>query len=158
MFSHAPEGYRCPFCRLAQGEDVGGHGSTQDDVVYRDADVTAFIASHWWPNNRGHILIIPNQHYENIYELPPELGSAIQATAQKITLAFKSTYRCDGVSTRQHNEPAGNQDVWHYHLHVFPRYTRDRLNLTRRRRTTPEMRAPYAARLRAFLDEKDPMP
>ena len=151
MYNHAPDDYTCPFCRLAQGEDVGGKGSVQDDVVYRDADVTAFIASSWWPNNRGHVLIVPNQHFENIYDLPPELGSAIQRISQRVAIAFKATYGCDGVSTRQHNEPAGNQEVWHYHLHLFPRYKRDWLALTRKRATTPDQRRPYADQLRAHL-------
>ena len=42
-----------------------------------------------------------------------------------MALTMKVVYSCDGISTRQHNEPAGNQDVWHYHLHVTPRYKDD---------------------------------
>jgi histidine triad (HIT) family protein len=70
-----------------------------------------------------------------------------------VALAFKAVYDCDGVSTRQHNEPGGTQDVWHYHVHVFPRYTGDSLYLTQnqRRFVTPEERRPYAERLRAYL-------
>ena len=58
---------------------------------------------------------------------------------------------CDGVSSRQHNEPAGNQDVWHYHLHVFPRWENDKLYFERRHSTSPEQRRPYAEKLRAWL-------
>jgi histidine triad (HIT) family protein len=87
----------------------------------------AFVASHWWENNHGHVLVVPILHYENLYELPDDTGAAIFAMSRRIALALKRGYRCDGVSTRQHNEPAGYQDVWHYHLHVFPRYTNDRL-------------------------------
>lgn len=72
---------------------------------------------------------------------------------RRVALVFKATYRCDGVSTRQHNEPSGNQDVWHYHVHVFPRYRNDNLYGTRRGDSTPEGRQPYAAKLRAFLAE-----
>lgn len=130
-------------------------GTNQNDVVYRDGEVTAFVATRWWPNNLGHVLIVPNEHYESIYELPPELGTPIQRIAQRIALAFKATYGCDGVSTRQHNEPAGNQDVWHYHLHVFPRYLNDGLYVRRGRSTTPEERRPYAEKLSKFLSEED---
>ena len=68
-----------------------------------------------------------------------------------LALAFKAAYRCDGVSTRQHNEPAGNQDVWHYHLHVFPRYAGDDLYHLSPALMPVEERARYAAKLRAAL-------
>ncbi|MDN3240096.1 HIT family protein [Glycomyces tritici] len=63
----------------------------------------------------------------------------------------RETYGCDGVSTRQHNEPAGNQDVWHLHVHVFPRYEGDRLYATKALPgwAAPEERQVYAERLRA---------
>ncbi len=89
--------------------------------------MTAFVASHWWPTNPGHVLVIPNAHIENLYEFPAELGADLMATTQQIALALKSAYDCDGISTRQHNEPAGDQDVWHFHQHVFPRWFGDRL-------------------------------
>jgi histidine triad (HIT) family protein len=59
--------------------------------------------------------------------------------------------RCDGVSTRQHNGPGANQEVWHYHLHVFPRYPNDGLYDAAARMTEPPERQPYAERLRAAL-------
>jgi histidine triad (HIT) family protein len=64
---------------------------------------------------------------------------------------MKEAYRCDGTSFRQHNEPAGNQDVWHYHLHVFPRYHGNDLYRLRGRTTTPDERAPYADLLQRHL-------
>lgn len=150
MYNHAPEGYDCPFCRLAQGEATSV--SSQDDVIYHDDDVTAFMAAGWWPNNRGHVLVVPTEHYENLYDLPPELGTPIQRVSRDVALAFKATYRCDGVSTRQHNEPDGNQDVWHYHVHVFPRFRNDNLYVTGRQPSTAAGRRPYAEKLRGYLD------
>lgn len=149
MYNHAPEGYDCPFCRLARGKATSV--STQDDMIYRDDDVTAFMAAGWWPNNRGHVLVVPNEHYENLYDLPPELGIPIQRIVRDVALAFKATYDCTGVSTRQHNEPDGNQDVWHYHVHVFPRFPNDNLYVTRRIPSTAESRLPYAEKLRRYL-------
>ena len=64
---------------------------------------------------------------------------------------MKSGYGCDGVSTRQHNEPAGYQDVWHYHLHVFPRFAGDELYGSRKCLMPPEERAAFAERLRRAL-------
>ena len=65
---------------------------------------------------------------------------------------MKAAYDCEGTSTRQHNEPAGYQDVWHLHAHVFPRYPGDRLyeRHEEKRWATPEERAPYAANARGF--------
>lgn len=152
MYNHAPDGYDCPFCALAGG--TGDALSTQADIVFRDATVTAFVASHQWPSNAGAVIIIPNKHFENIYDLPMHLGADIQRIAAMVALAMKAAYRCDGISTRQHNEPAGNQDVWHYHLHVTPRYTGDTFYnsyLTQRRLMPAEERVDYARRLRAYL-------
>jgi histidine triad (HIT) family protein len=87
----------------------------------------AFISAHQWTKYRDYVLIIPNQYFENLYELPDEVGGKIHSLSRRSVLAKKAVYRCDGVSTRQHNEPAGNQDVWHYHLHVFSRYEQDNL-------------------------------
>lgn len=127
MHNHEPQNYNCPFCRIAKGVEEDSLHTKQADVFYKDNHVTAFIASHWWPNNKGHIIIIPNEHTENIYDLSNALSDKIHRLEKKIAIAMKELYNCDGVSTRQHNEPSGDQEVWHYHLHIFPRYKDDNL-------------------------------
>ena len=154
-FSHQPEGYACPFCRVAAGHDDEGVYTRQTDVVYRDELVTAFINASWWPANPGHVLVVPNRHYENVYDIPDDLLAAVQVTGKRIALALKVAYGCDGTSFRQHNEPAGYQEVWHYHLHVFPRYHDDDLYRRRKRTTTPAERLPYAEKLRRALGSVD---
>lgn len=154
MYNHAPKDYVCPFCLIAQGFDSAR--TSQQDVIFRDDFVTAFIPSHFWENNKGHVIIIPNRHFENIYDLPNKLGAHIHRTARQVALALKECYQCEGISTRQHNEPAGNQDVWHYHLHVFPRYEGDNLYLTQRRPTSQEERLPYAKMLRDYFSAQSP--
>ena len=153
MYNHAPEGYLCPFCLLVQGVESPDVWSVQGDIIYRDGRVTAFISSHQWPNNHGNVIIVPNQHFENIYDLPTQYAGDIHRVAKPIALAMKVIYACDGVSTRQHNEPAGNQDVWHYHLHVTPRYKDDRFYLSRREPMAAQERAKHAARFREYLSE-----
>jgi histidine triad (HIT) family protein len=150
-WSHAPAGYDCPFCRLLRGIDT--EINCAGDIVHRDERTTALIAPKWWPANHGHVLVIPNTHVENIYAIDDTLLGAVAATTRRIAIALKRAYGCDGVSTRQHNEPAGNQDVWHLHVHVFPRYVGDRLYARHEETTwtTPAERAPYAAKLRAAL-------
>ena len=156
-YSHQPENYDCPFCRIVRDEPVGDGWTAPADVVYRNAHVTAFISAMWWPNNAGHVIVIPNQHIENIYVMPLDLHGHIMEAARQIAIAFKVVYGCDGTSTRQHNEPAGYQEVWHYHLHVFPRYDNDFLyDLSfHRRRAEPAERQHYAETLRRYFDGKD---
>lgn len=154
MYNHTPENYKCPFCAIAKGTLNENILTKQADIIYKDTFITAFISAGWWPNNKGHVIIIPNDHYENIYELQSELSHKIHDFAKEVAIAFKKVYECDGVSTRQHNEPSGDQDVWHYHLHVFPRYKNDRLYLTERTYSQPEERIPYAVKLRSYLGQE----
>jgi histidine triad (HIT) family protein len=151
MYNHTPDDYVCPFCLLLQGIKNEHVDSVPTDIFYSGEDVSAFISSRQWPHNHGHALVIPNEHYENIYDLPPELGGSIHRVAQEIALAMKTLYGCDGVSTRQHNEPAGNQDVWHYHLHVFPRYSGDHLYTSQYTEMPAQERAVYANQLRSYF-------
>jgi histidine triad (HIT) family protein len=69
---------------------------------------------------------------------------------------MKAAFECDGISTRQHNEPGGMQEVWHFHLHVFPRWEGDDLYGSTSRLTTPEERVPYASALRRAINEHPP--
>lgn len=150
--SHAPAGYVCPFCRLLRGID--DELNTQDDIVWSDERTTAFISPKWWPANHGHVIVIPNTHAENLHDIPEEDLSAVTATTKRIALALKQAYGCDGISTRQHNEPAGNQDVWHLHVHVFPRWQGDELYERHHetRWASPAERSLYAKKLRAALE------
>lgn len=148
---HEPQHYQCPFCLLVQGIENKDVLSRQSDIFHHDELVTAFVASHWWPGNPGHVLIIPNAHIENIYSLTGELSDRIHRLEIEVAKALKETYGCDGVSSRQHNEPSGGQDVWHYHLHVFPRYDQDQLYTSRPRITSAEERMLYSDRLRKYF-------
>ncbi|WBQ07064.1 HIT family protein [Kribbella sp. CA-293567] len=151
MFNHQPPGYDCPLCRvLSGGEDSF---TTQSDIVRRTDRAMAFVSSRWWPNNPGHVLVVPADHHENLYDLPAAAGHAVHDLVRELAIAIRSTYDCSGISTRQHNEPMGYQDVWHYHVHVFPRYEGDDLYLGRHNNTpaTPAERAPYGERLRAHF-------
>lgn len=151
-FLHEPADYACPFCEWLEGKET--EYKQNDDIVYQDESVTAFIAPKWWVNNPGHVIVIPNHHYENIYSLPDDELTRVYKTVKKTALAIRSSYEgCKGTSTQQHNEPAGNQDVWHLHVHVFPRYPGDQLyqHHDDKRFVTPAERLPYARKLRAIL-------
>lgn len=152
MYNHAPENYACPFCLLIQGVAHPTIYSVSSDIIYHDERVTALIASHQYPNNQGNVLVVPNEHFENIYDLPVTYAADIHRLAQRVAFALKAVYHCDGVSTRQHNEPAGSQDVWHYHLHVTPRYQGDQFYTTRYALMPANERAVLAAQLKNHLN------
>ncbi len=125
--SHEPEGYDCPLCKVVAGIDEGAK-TKQSDIVYRDDFVTAFISAYSTGKNPGHTTIVPNQHFENLYNLPEELGAAVFRASQKLARAIKEVFGCGGVVIRQNNEPTGDQHTFHYHLHIYPRYETDGFN------------------------------
>jgi histidine triad (HIT) family protein len=151
MYNHEPAGYQCPFCLLLHGDE--STAVTQRDIVHRANLVTAFISPRWWPNNHGHVLVVPNRHHENLYDLPAEQGHGVHDLVREIAIGMRRTYGCDGISTRQHNEPDGYQDVWHYHVHVFPRYRGDNLYASKpyREFAPAEQRWQYADKLRSYF-------
>ena len=153
MYNHAPQDYVCPICLGIQGIENDQTLIKKEDVVYKDEQVTAFINSFWIKNNPGHVIIVPNTHYENIYDLPDELGMHIQTIAKKVALVMKKVYKCDGITTLQNNEPAGGQHAFHYHFHIFPRYNNDNLhaNMVDKNLADPAQRTRYASRLRSAL-------
>lgn len=91
----------------------------------------------------------------NLYSIPDKVLSSVYKTVKQTAIAIRETYEsCTGTSTRQHNEPAGNQDVWHFHVHVYPRYKDDRLyqNHDNKRFVGPEEREPYALKLKKHFN------
>ena len=151
--SHAPTGYLCPFCALLSGQASEEVWSVPEDIVYQNEVVTALMAAGGPRLNPGHVLVIPNAHYENLYELPEREGAAIFRLSRAVARAMKAITDCSGVSTAQHNEPDGNQDVWHLHLHIFARFSGDALyDRAEIVRSTPAERRPYAQALRQYLE------
>lgn len=154
--SNAPENYACPICLGVQEIESPDTLMKPTDIIYKDDLVTGFINSFFVGKNTGHVIVVPNTHYENIYDLPQDIGHRVFDVAQKITLAMKDTYKCDGITTKQNNEPAGDQHAFHYHFHIFPRYTNDNFNAaqpTDKRLADPNERAEYAEKFKPFLIE-----
>lgn len=153
MYNHAPKNYICPICLGIDGIESKNTLIKQSDIVYKDDLVTALINSFFIKNNPGHIIIVPNKHFENIYDLPLKYSQRIFEVAQKLAIIIKKTYKCDGITTLQNNEPAGNQHAFHYHLHIFPRYINDDLhqNMMNKKSTTQEERKIYADKIKNNL-------
>lgn len=152
MISHQPADYVCPFCDWLAGNET--EYKQNDDIVYQDRHVTAFVAPKWWVNNPGHVIVIPNTHFESLYDIDDETLGKVYATVKQMAIALRSSYQnCTGTSTRQHNEPDGNQDVWHFHAHVFPRYKDDDLYLNHenKRFVSPAERKKYVTILQSYF-------
>jgi histidine triad (HIT) family protein len=75
------------------------------------------------PVNEGHTLVIPKEHYVDIYDIPSELLGKVHQTSKTIALAVKKAVNADGISIIQQNEKAAGQDIFHLHVHIIPRYT-----------------------------------
>jgi histidine triad (HIT) family protein len=152
--SNAPDDYICPICLGVQGIENQNTLMKPTDIVYRDDLVTGFINSFFVGKNAGHVIVVPNRHYESIYTLPAEEGHRIFDVAQKIALAMKGACKCDGITTRNNNELAGDQHAFHFHFHVFPRYDDDGYNAVQpseKRLADPKEREEYAQKIEAAL-------
>jgi len=78
-----------------------------------------------FPLNSGHALIMPRRHIENLYDLPDGLAGPILSTSGRVARAAKRAFAADGITLRQNNEAASDQHLFHFHLHVIPRFTGD---------------------------------
>lgn len=153
MYNHAPTDYICPICVGIKGTQSDDTLIRPTDIVFQDDLVTVFIGSYFIGHNSGHAIVVPNEHYENLYDVPENVGAHIFKTAQKMAIALKKAYQCDGITTQQNNEPHGGQHAFHYHLHVFPRYENDEIfaHMNTKRLTTADERKPFAEKLKAAL-------
>jgi len=156
MYNHASDDYKCPICIAIAGEENNDTWIVQDDIFYRDDLVMGFISSKSVKGNEGHPLIVPIEHYENLYMLPDDVAARIITLSKKVAIAVKKIRNADGITVTQHNEPAGGQHAFHYHMHVFPRFEGDAFEtkLWRAQRNAPEERRPFAEQLRTFFSKR----
>jgi len=153
MYNNTPSGYKCPICLAILGIENEDTWIKQEDIFYRDDLILGFISSKFVEGNEGHPLLVPIEHFENIYDLPQDCGNRIFEVAKKTAFALKEIRGCDGITILQNNELAGDQHAFHYHLHIFPRFTDDNFhrNLVKDRVSEPEERTVYAQELREYF-------
>lgn len=150
--SHQPDGYQCPFCELVLDLPFSQDNlCAPTDLIYQTDLVAVIMACDGFGNYGGHAMVIPTKHLEALYDLDDATSAAIMKETKRVALAMKLAWNPEGTSTRQHNEPAGNQHVWHYHQHVFPRYHDDQLYQQLRHRVSVQDRAVKARELREAL-------
>lgn len=144
---HEPGGYECPFCKLIASRSL----QAVDEIVFENESVIVFPAMHQKQGNEGNLLVAPKEHIENLYALPLDLAWPLLTATQQAASALKVALQCDGISIRQHNEPAGGQDVWHYHTHIFPRYVNDSFDSSNSVIMPEAERTKLAARLKEAI-------
>ena len=111
----------CIFCKLAGGE-------IPTATLYEDEDFRVILDAN--PAAKGHALIIPKEHYANLYELDDELAGKVLVLAKKMITKLTDILGCDGYNIVQNNGEAAGQTVFHFHMHLIPRYHNDQAGIT----------------------------
>lgn len=106
----------CIFCKIAGGE-------IPSSTIYEDADFRVIMDLN--PASKGHCLILPKEHCADIYEMSEETASKLFVLAAKVAKALKKTLNPDGLNVVQNNGEIAGQTVFHFHLHLIPRYEGD---------------------------------
>ena len=111
----------CIFCKIANGEIPSA-------TLYEDEDFRVIL--DLGPASKGHALILPKTHAANIYEISDEMAAKAMVLAKKMSTKMTDALKCDGFNIVQNNgEPAG-QTVFHFHMHLIPRYEGDQVGIT----------------------------
>ena len=110
----------CIFCKLANGE-------IPTATLYEDEDFRVILDAN--PASKGHALIIPKEHYANLYELDDTLAGKAMILAKKMITKLTEVLGCDGYNLVQNNGECAGQTVSHFHLHMIPRYKDDGVGL-----------------------------
>ena len=111
----------CIFCKLAEGE-------IPTATLYEDEDFRVILDAN--PAAKGHALIIPKEHYANLYELDDELAGKVLVLAKKMITKLTDILGCDGYNIVQNNGEAAGQTVFHFHMHLIPRFKDDGVGVT----------------------------
>lgn len=139
----------CIFCQIIEG-------AVPSAKIYEDEHVYAFMDI--MPVTKGHVLLIPKKHIENIYDFSAEEAANLFAAAPKIANVLKDEFRPAGMNLLQNNGAPAGQSVFHYHLHFIPRYDEtDGFDLStwesKQREFTPDKIQELAEGIRAKLDQ-----
>ena len=123
----------CIFCKLA-------NGMIPTNTVYEDEEFRIILDAN--PATKGHSLILPKNHFKDIYEIDAKTAGKATQLAKKLATHMSATLKCEGVNLLQNNGEAAGQTVFHFHMHVIPRYD------------TPENAANLSWKQQTFSDEE----
>ena len=106
----------CIFCKIANGEIPSA-------TLYEDEDFRVIL--DLGPATKGHALILPKNHFANLFEIPEDIEAKAFVLAQKMATKMKKVFDCDGFNIVQNNGTTAGQTVFHFHIHLIPRYDKD---------------------------------
>jgi histidine triad (HIT) family protein len=130
------------FARIIRGE-VPAHR------VYEDADTLAFL--DLMPQSDGHTLVLPKAPAENLFDLDARMAGAVILTTQKVARAVRAAFRPAGIMLMQFNGADAGQSVFHFHMHIVPRYAGQPLRTHGRATAEKALLEEHAALIRAAL-------
>ena len=107
---------QCPFCQVVRGE-------LPAYVVLADDSALAFLDRT--PAARGHLLVVPREHADDLWDIDPDVAAAVMRTAHAAAALLRDRLHPDGLTLRQNNGAASGQRVDHLHLHLVPRWHGD---------------------------------
>ena len=103
----------CIFCKIIAGE-------IPSNVIYEDDEFKVILDVN--PATKGHALILPKEHYANLFEIDEEVAARAMKLAKKLAGHMTERLQCDGFNLLQNNHEAAGQTVFHFHMHLIPRY------------------------------------
>lgn len=110
----------CIFCKIANGEIPSA-------TIFEDREFRVILDIS--PASKGHALILTKEHYDNIFELDAETAGKLFSLASVIARAMKKVLNCDGMNVLQNNGTIAGQTVFHFHMHLIPRYENDGIQM-----------------------------
>ena len=103
----------CIFCKIIAGE-------IPSKTIYEDEEFKVFLDVN--PASKGHVLVIPKEHYADLYEIDEEVAARAMKLVKKLAGHMKAVLNCDGLNLVQNNGVVAGQTVFHFHMHLIPRY------------------------------------
>lgn len=110
----------CIFCKIAAGDIPAA-------TLYEDEEFRVILDVN--PASKGHMLVLPKEHYGNILEMPEDLTAKAFVVAKKMAARMEGALDCDGINVVQNNHEAAGQTVFHFHIHLIPRYKKDKVSI-----------------------------
>ena len=111
----------CIFCKIIGGE-------IPSNTIYEDDEFKVILDAS--PASKGHALILPKEHYADIYEIDEKTAGHAMQLAKKLAKHMTDVLKCDGFNIVQNNGECAGQTVFHFHMHLIPRYNGDSVGIT----------------------------
>ena len=109
----------CIFCKIIAGE-------IPSRTIYEDEDFKVFLDVS--PASKGHALLVPKEHYEDLYQIDEEVAAKAIKVAKKVGTHMTEVLGCEGLNLLQNNKEIAGQTVFHFHMHLIPRYANAKNN------------------------------